>query len=567
MTFAGWTVLRTQGVGIAIAAFIALALVVPKASSGLHLLLFILAMSALRKPRPALSAGETGFLVALFALWASGLLAFLLGGMTELGIKVLGRDLRLLFAIPVYLLLRRQAGLAHWVVPAFGVAGVLLGIHSGIESLLAESARYRASGASISIVFGHMAAAVAAVNFGLLLFAERRHALLLHVAGMAGACLAVYFSHTRGALLALLLAVAAVVIVALIVRPSRHHSRKHSSHRLVVTIGVAFATIALLLAASPRLANLSDEISLQAFRPAETLSAGCEWSEDGLQQFARETTGSDGAAVKRARKSVKECGRYFLRFKSSEADRWSLPYRNVAPGTPLAIYARGNGRIYSPEREMVRIANSEWREVELPGNSGLDYRRYVVNVGAGKQLDIIPVRQAPAEWQYSDYASSFGTRLALWHFVTHHATVPSLAGSGLGSFPLEVRAAAEAGQLPWFTTQYDHAHNDYLNVLFERGMIGLLSLLAVLFVPVFVFLRALSRRQPGSGIAATGLAAAGLGFGVSMGLSALSETMLIHSLSISCFALLCAALLAALHDSQPAADTGNTGSKTSNHGN
>jgi O-antigen ligase len=550
-------------VGIAIAAFIALALIVPKASSGLHLLLFLLAMFALHKPRPALSAGETGFLVALFALWASGLLAFLLGGVTELGIKVLGRDLRLLFAIPVYLLLRRQAGLAHWVVPAFGVAGVLLGIHSGIESLLAESARYRASGASISIVFGHMAAAVAAVNFGLLQFAERRHALLLHVAGMAGACLAVYLSHTRGALLALLLAAAAVVIVTLFVRATREHFQR----RFVVMAGFAMAAIVLLLAGSPRLVNLSDEISLSAFRPTGTLPAGCKWSEDALQQFARETTGSDDAAVKRARKPVDECGRYFLRFESVEAGRWSLPYRNVAPGTPLTVYTRGNGRMYSPERETVRIAGSRWRKIELPGNSGLDYRRYVVNVGAGKQLDIIPVRQAPAEWQYSAYASSFGTRLALWHFVTHHATVPSLAGSGLGSFPLEVREAAEAGQLPWFSIQYDHAHNDYLNVLFERGVIGLLSLLAVLFVPVFVFLRALLRQQPGSGIAATGLAAAGLGFGVSMGLSALSETMLIHSLSISCFALLCAALLAALHGLHSIATTDNTGSKKSNHGN
>jgi O-antigen ligase len=76
-------------------------------------------------------------------------------------------------------------------------------------------------------------------------------------------------------------------------------------------------------------------------------------------------------------------------------------------------------------------------------------------------------------------------RVYLWRVVAPHATQRWVSGLGPGVFELQFprwqREAAARGQRDLrFLGLTDHAHNDYLEALVERGVPGLLALLAAL---------------------------------------------------------------------------------------
>ena len=81
------------------------------------------------------------------------------------------------------------------------------------------------------------------------------------------------------------------------------------------------------------------------------------------------------------------------------------------------------------------------------------------------------------------------SRLVLWHWTLHRLPRAAIAGRGLGSWAADFNAAAAAGLVTpsWRSTPWPpdlrmpHAHNLYLQVAYEQGVVGL-ALLASLVV-------------------------------------------------------------------------------------
>lgn len=100
-------------------------------------------------------------------------------------------------------------------------------------------------------------------------------------------------------------------------------------------------------------------------------------------------------------------------------------------------------------------------------------------------------------------------RFYIWRIVGSHISDVPIAGFGPGAFPLRfaewetdyIRSNPESPDRPYFGLQ-DHAHNDYLEIFVDYGVVGFLSFLAVLGLSV-PMLRRSAQSVLANGIAAS----------------------------------------------------------------
>lgn len=151
--------------------------------------------------------------------------------------------------------------------------------------------------------------------------------------------------------------------------------------------------------------------------------------------------------------------------------------------------------------------------------------------------------QQYAAWTKGNTASSIGLRLGLWRLGLHEVRVRPLVGIGEDGFKERLRAAVARGEVSNEALILGHAHNEMLDMLVKRGILGLLALLLFYAVPGFLFWRALrSREDAGSGSDGIQRAAAlcGLvtvigfiGFGLTQVLFAHNNGNLMYLLTVS----------------------------------
>lgn len=85
--------------------------------------------------------------------------------------------------------------------------------------------------------------------------------------------------------------------------------------------------------------------------------------------------------------------------------------------------------------------------------------------------------------------SSVGARFAMWNLAWRSLASTPLTGHGDGGW-IELRdLAISDGRLSSFSSKFTHVHNDFLNVAFKRGFIGLALYLALVLVPMLLFFR------------------------------------------------------------------------------
>jgi O-antigen ligase len=85
--------------------------------------------------------------------------------------------------------------------------------------------------------------------------------------------------------------------------------------------------------------------------------------------------------------------------------------------------------------------------------------------------------------------TSVGARLAMWRIGLSGIAEAPMFGHGDQGW-LEHRDAAIAnGELSSFSAEFTHLHNEYLNVTFKRGLVGLALYLALYLVPMLVFFK------------------------------------------------------------------------------
>lgn len=92
--------------------------------------------------------------------------------------------------------------------------------------------------------------------------------------------------------------------------------------------------------------------------------------------------------------------------------------------------------------------------------------------------------------------NSVGERLQMWNSALYLSTRDPIFGLGRSGYLAAKAELRATGKITSAITDYTNAHNDYIDALVKRGIIGLLCLLVLLLVPLTTFIRALRHPSP-----------------------------------------------------------------------
>ncbi|PMQ16398.1 O-antigen ligase [Janthinobacterium sp. AD80] len=92
--------------------------------------------------------------------------------------------------------------------------------------------------------------------------------------------------------------------------------------------------------------------------------------------------------------------------------------------------------------------------------------------------------------------SSVGQRLEMWRTALLISRDNLAVGIGRTGYMEAKRILATEGKMNKTVGEYTNAHNDYIDTLVKRGVIGLLALLALFLIPLSLFGRALRHSAP-----------------------------------------------------------------------
>jgi O-antigen ligase len=498
--------------------------------------------------------------------------SYLLGTQTNIGFRFLGRDLRFLLFIPVYLAIRwARPNVRHlgWAFAGGAVADLIMALlqHQPWPAPTPHGVTgTHITFGDLSILSGFLAAALLLPLGSRISQGKILHRLVYWIGAAVGLLAGVgagLLAGARGGWLAI------PVLLLLFLWLPPISSRFRRSHRLAFSVGglLLLAAAAWLIPTIHHRINLARQ-NLTAYLTvanARSINAPCVDRKDFLRTLMRYSRirGPGHVAIlrlpKKDRKQVEPFGckgNYGL-FLSNSSEG-SKPLQ-------LSIY-RGNGPARSHHQQAVILARGEgsftvwWRGpwVKIHDNQSWYLYRAIqsydrigsvnVHVPSDMHLWLIPIQIPHGVFAYALAKSSVGQRLEMWRaawvlFIEH----PWL-GVGTGAFYSLGEDALGASAMAPIVGEHQHAHSNYLTSLGTKGVAGFLAVVILLFIPFVV----LTRKQFQTHWDTQALTGAVITVG--MGVFALTETMFIHSLVNSWYAVATAVLVAAamveelLHD-------------------
>ena len=133
--------------------------------------------------------------------------------------------------------------------------------------------------------------------------------------------------------------------------------------------------------------------------------------------------------------------------------------------------------------------------------------------------------------------TSLGLRFEMWQGAAHLIAEKPLTGWGREGYQVGMQALVDKGEVPQFAADH-HAHNEYLDNFARRGILGLLSLLALYLVPLRLF----ARRLTESNLELRALATAGVILPVAFLDFGLSQVFFGHNSGVMVYAFWLAVL-------------------------
>lgn len=150
-------------------------------------------------------------------------------------------------------------------------------------------------------------------------------------------------------------------------------------------------------------------------------------------------------------------------------------------GLPLALWVlyRGYGRHLGMHLKVAILA------LLLAG---------VATVYAVPQLGVkARVNSAVSDVQHyisgENRATSVGLRFEMWRGATMLIAEKPLTGWGSQGYTEAMHVLGDNGVINSYAAQFTHAHNDFIDITAKRGVFGLISILALYFVPLYFFNR------------------------------------------------------------------------------
>ena len=152
----------------------------------------------------------------------------------------------------------------------------------------------------------------------------------------------------------------------------------------------------------------------------------------------------------------------------------------------------------------------------------------MVTVDVVRERSIIAAQQVEQYFEDGANYTSVGLRLDMYKAGLAAFSENPLVGIGPSGMEGKVEAMARAGEIHQNVVHFRHLHNQYIDNMARYGLVGLLSYLALLLVPFFLFLR--KARHGLSSVRAIGLA--GALFVVLHGVVNLTQSMLERNIGV-----------------------------------
>ena len=538
--------------------FPATGLLVDRADSYSLLVLLIVGAIAWKRARFHTGFGRREWLYAgvFLGFFFVGVLAFACGHQTDYGFRLLGRYLRLLLALPALIALRRYRPPALLVWAGLGLAALALGVDAIIERALVSDVDQPMGDTNVAILFGDIALLTTFVFAAGYLYVDARLPRLgpkLMWLGIVAGFIACFLSGARGAWLAI-----PVLLILFL-------SCRHLLHPRSVLLGgaVIVALFAILYAVPQarvraRLDNALDQLRTYAYvkhSVADLPAPLCLDDPVLLKAWVAESLRSPDpklridvvpAPAAWAQKLTDAgCHRNMVLQLANGAEQPNFLYlphavRKGHGAAVVRLVASGDGwlhfgdgphsddRLYPPD-----VASVLLYTFPKDGN------RLAVIVNARSVFDLVPLELFTGEYRYTMLQSSMGQRLEMWRVAWQLFLHAPLTGMGTGSYMSAAQKMVDEDAAPPVTAIYDHPHNEFLDALSSRGLVGLLALLLLYGMPAWLFARTLNSAEP----ARMGASLGGLLVCVGFPVFGLSETMLVHSVTLGWYVIMTAILM------------------------
>lgn len=488
-----------------------------------------------------------------------GVLAFVCGHQTDYGFRLLGRYIRLLLILPALIALRCYRPPALLVWAGLGLGALALGVDAVVERALAADFDQPMGDTNVAILFGDIALLTTLMFAAGYVYVDARLPRLgpkLMWLGTLAGFVACFLSGARGAWLAIPLLLVLFLSCRHLLRP-----------RAVLSGGIVIVVLFAILYAVPqtrvraRLDNALDQVRTYSYvkQSIETAPAPLclddpvllqAWAAMGIHSpdpllhiHTRPATRHSASRLLDA--GCKRTTVLRLENGSDHSDWLYLPH-NVRKGHGAAVVrllASGNARIHFGRgpHSYRRVLRPRFLKVQLYTLPSQGDRLALV-VSPHSVLNLVPLELYTGEYRYTMLQSSVGQRLEMWAVAWQLFQQAPFTGTGTGSYMASAQKLVDQGSAPPVTSIYDHPHNEFLDALSSRGLVGLLALLLLYGMPAWLFARRLKSPDP----ARMGAALGGLLVCVGFAVFGLSETMLVHSVTLGWYVIMTAVFMATL---------------------
>ena len=502
---------------------------------------------------------DSGILWLSFVLFfAIVVLSYVTGYQTEDGFHYLGRYLRFLFVVPTYLVFRRYSPTVRTVFTGLAFGALVAGVLASLEFMHTHAPIRVDAQTDVSIIYGDLASTLVLctiAGFGLMAASRRSWSVPLLILSLAGGVVATLLSGTRGAWLPLLLLIPAlatpaagylkhryifaIALVLITVFSSFYFMTSTGTQSRFISINqdlrnyiVARDTLDSLQKQPHTLMHcLDNEVFLRAWMGAGYPAGGVSPEvalvvDTGLNEITDVGVACSSVYVLRIHNpDLKKAAQYVFPRATLDPDG-TQHTRLLVRGTGVITFAgsHDSGASINTPKKYVNISLASQK---APG-SALN-----VFIGPSGTLWLAPIESYLGEYSFSIGNTSIGQRLELWRAAWQLFLQRPWFGNGTGAFQAKLQYLIQDGLIVPFVGIYDHPHNDYLNALACRGILGFAALLAILLIPAWRFLRwARSPDREAHAVAMAGMLTVA-GFAI----FALTDTIFLHSMMITWYVL------------------------------